>query len=79
MIGDVVHTDVYSPMSCMSLGGSKYYIYFIDECSGFMKITPIKAKSEVAGEFRRYLSWFERKTDGIIKKLHRDNCGGYVA
>ena len=52
MVRDVVHSDVCGPMSCMSLGGSKYHVSFINECSGFMKITPIKAKSAVAGEFQ---------------------------
>ena len=79
VVGDVVHSDVCGPMSCMSLGGSKYYVYFIDEFSGFMKTTPINATSAVAGEFRRYLSWFERKTDRRIKKLHSENGGENVA
>ena len=70
VVGDVVHSDVCGPMSCMSLGGSKYYVSFIDECSCFMKITPIKAKSAAAGEFRRHLSWFERKTDRRIKNVN---------
>ena len=45
----------------------------------FYENNPIKAKSAVAGEFRRYLSWFERNPYRSIKKLHSDNGGEYVA
>ncbi|GJR65252.1 retrovirus-related pol polyprotein from transposon TNT 1-94 [Tanacetum coccineum] len=30
---ELVHTDVYGPISVASIGGSRYYVTFIDDCS----------------------------------------------
>lgn len=77
--GAVIHSDVCGPMSEQSLGGSKYFTTFIDEYSGFIYVVPIKQKSDVLGEFRKFLVWFERKFDCVIKRLHSDGGGEYVA
>lgn len=78
-IGEVVHSDVCGPMSCSSLGGSLYYVSFIDECSGFLRIAPIQRKSAAASEFKKFLAWLECRADCTLKRLHSDNGGEYVA
>ena len=74
-----MHSDVCGPISCASLGGSRYYVSFVDETSGFIRIVPIARKSQVADEFRRYVSWFERRAECTVKLLQSDNGGEYIA
>lgn len=66
-------------MSQVSLSGSRYYVSYIDEYSGFIRILPITRKSQVKEPFERYLAWAERKFNCKIKRLHRDNGGEYVS
>ena len=78
-VGDFNDSDVCGPMSQASLGGSRYYVSFIDEYSGFIRILPITRKSQVRETFERYLAWTERKFNCKIKRLHSDNGGEYVS
>ena len=50
--GAVIHSDVCGPMPVPSLGGSLYFVCFIDEYSGYIAVYPIKKKSDVAEQFR---------------------------
>lgn len=78
-VGGCIHTDVCGPMSIPSLGGSRYFVTFIDEYSNFVNVRFIEKKSEVASEFRSFKAWFERKFDCAIKRLHTDGGGEYIA
>lgn len=78
-VGDVVHSDVCGPMACASVGGSKYCVTFIDEHSGYIHVVPIKLKSDVAAAFRKFHLWFERKFGCVVKCLHSDGGGEYLA
>lgn len=73
--GEVIHSDVSGRISTKSLGGSEYFVTFIDECSGYVTVVPIVRKSDVLREFRKYQAWLERRYDCTIKRLHCD-CGG---
>ena len=42
---ELVHSDVFGPMSMPSLGGSRYYVPLIDDFSGMTWIYFIKKKS----------------------------------
>ena len=44
-----------------SMGGSKYYVTFIDEYSRYIVVVPIKAKDEVLEVLKKFHPWFERK------------------
>ena len=78
-MGKVVHSDVCGPMSCTSVGGAHYFVSFVDECSGFMRINPMKAKSEVQYHFKKFLVRIERRSGCTVKRLHRDNGEAYTA
>ena len=65
-------------MSVASFSGANYFVSFIDECSGYIVILPIAQKSDVAGKFRSFLAWYERKFDCSVKRLHSDGGGKYT-
>lgn len=76
--GAVIHSDVSGKMSTRSIGGSMYYVTFIDEFSRYITVVPITTKGEVLQQFKKFHVWFERKYDCRIKTLHCDGGGEYV-
>lgn len=77
-VGQVIHSDLCGPMSELSLGGILYFTTFIDECSGWIYVAAVRNKSEVFAEFRKFMVWFERRFDCVIKRLHSDGGGKYL-
>jgi hypothetical protein len=75
----LVHSDVFGPVSVPSLGKSMYYVSFIDDFSRNTWIYFLKKKSEVFDRFKELKSLVENQTKKIIKVLRTDNgrefCG----
>ena len=44
---ELVHTDVYGPMQTRSLGGSYYFLLFIDVCTRYTWVYFLRKKSDV--------------------------------
>lgn len=78
-VGEVIHSDVCGPISCPSLGGNLYFVTFIDEHSGYIRVEYIRRKSEVAGKFCLFHAWLERKFNCVLKRLRSDGGGEYQA
>ncbi len=47
------HSDVCGPMSVNSLSGTKYYVFFIDDFSGYQFVFCIKNKTKVIKCFKK--------------------------
>ena len=54
---DLVHTDLWGPSPVASLGGSRYYITFIDDCSRKVWVYFLKNKSDVLDTFKGGKPW----------------------
>lgn len=76
--GATIHSDICGLMSEKSLGGSKYYVSFIDEYSGHVTIVPILQKSEVTIRLEEYIAYVERNHGITVKQLQSDNGGEYI-
>jgi hypothetical protein len=74
----LVHTDVCGPLPT-SIGGSRYYVSFTDDCSRFTHLYFIRQKSEVFEKFKEYKLVVEKQTGKIIKTLHSDGGGEYIS
>jgi transposase InsO family protein len=74
---DLVHTDVYGPMSRASLSGPEYYITFIDDYSRKTWIYFLKTKSEVFKRFQEFKALVANQTGKWIKVLRSNNEGEY--
>ena len=48
---EVIHSDVWGPSPTVSINGFRYYVSFIDECTRFTWIFPMKNKGEVYSIF----------------------------
>jgi hypothetical protein len=72
---ELVHSDVFGPVTVPSLGGSLYYVSFIDDFSRKTWIYFLRKKSEVFEKFKEFKALVENQTDKKIKVLRTDNGG----
>jgi hypothetical protein len=73
-IGELIHTDIAGPMSIESRGGSKYYIVFVDQKTGYTWTYFMKSKSEVPLKIEEFLKNLKSITGGeaSVKVLRSD-------
>jgi hypothetical protein len=60
------------------LGGSKYFLTFIDDFSCFLWIYTIQSKDEVFGKFKEFKSLVENQSEKKIKCIKTDHGGEYI-
>ena len=73
----LVHGDVFGPVSVPSLGGSRYYVSFVDDFSKMTWIYFLKKKSKVFERFLEFKAIVENQADRKIKVLRTDNGGEF--
>ena len=66
---DLVHTDLYEPISTSARGGYEYFITFIDDYSRYRYIYLMRHKSEAFEKFKEYKTEVEKHQGKIIKSL----------
>ena len=72
---DVIHSYVCGPMQVDTLGGSRYFVLFIDELTRKAWIYLLKRKGEVLDVFKKFKNMVERQCGQKIKKLRSDGGG----
>ncbi|KAE8685445.1 hypothetical protein F3Y22_tig00111098pilonHSYRG00167 [Hibiscus syriacus] len=75
---DYVHSDVWGPCTTSSLGGSRYYVTFIDDFSRKVWVYFLKQKYEVFEKFKLWKAEVENQTGRKIKCLRSDNGTEYT-
>jgi hypothetical protein len=73
----LVHSDVFGPVSVPSLGKSMYYVSFIDDFSRKTWIYFLKKKSEFFDRFKEFKALVENQSEKQIKVLTIDNSGEF--
>jgi len=76
---ELVHTDVWGPTPVNSLGGSSYFVTFIDDSTRKVWVYFLKHKSDVFTVFKKWLAMVENETGLRLKCLRSDNGGEYCA
>ena len=76
---ELVHSDVCGPFRISSIGGSWYYVLFIDDCTRLLVVYPIAKKSDVLDCFLTYKAWAEAATGKKLRALRTDGGGEYVS
>ncbi|KAK8934286.1 hypothetical protein KSP39_PZI015019 [Platanthera zijinensis] len=76
---DYVHTDVWGPTKTTSLGGSQYFVSFIDDFSRYVWVYTLKHKSEVLEKFIIWKKLVENQTGKRIRYIRSDNGGEYTS
>ena len=75
----IVHSDLCGPMESVSLGGSKYFVTFIDYLTRCCKVYFLEHKSEVFEAFKQYEAEMTNATQQQIQILRSDNGGEYCS
>ncbi|CAG4978543.1 unnamed protein product [Colias eurytheme] len=70
---DIVHTDICGPMENVSIGGSRYFLLFVDDCSRMVFVYFLKHKNEALKCFKEFKAQVENQTKKTIKVLRSDN------
>ncbi|CAH2109147.1 unnamed protein product [Euphydryas editha] len=75
----LVHSDICGPFNNVSIGGSRYYILFVDDYSRMIYIYFLKNKSAALDCFKIYKTVVENQLNKKIKKLRTDNGKEYCS
>lgn len=76
---EIIHADVGGPMENQSIGGSKYYVLFVDDYSKMAFVYFMKAKNEVFKYFQEFQCMVEKQKDKKVKVLRTDNGGEFCS
>ncbi|KAK0594583.1 hypothetical protein LWI29_036706 [Acer saccharum] len=74
---ELVHTDVWGPMSTPSNGNNRYFILFIDDFTRMTWVFFMRQKSEVFTIFKKFKSFVEKQSGNYIKILRSDRGKEY--
>ena len=74
-----MHTNVWGPTQVSSLGGSKYYVTFIDDATRKTWVYCIQKKFDVLNTFKKWKDLVENETGKKLKCLRSDNGGEYFS
>lgn len=69
----LIHTDLVGPTKTQSLGGSSYYLLFIDDATGYCWIFFLKFKLEAFKYFMKFKTSAENQANTTIKIFKSDN------
>ncbi len=80
---EIIHTDVWGPATSPGKDGYKsrrlkYFVTFIDEFSGHVKVKCMKSKSEVPGHLKENVTLMENQLDKRVKQIKCDNGTEYI-
>ena len=76
---ELVHSDVCGPMSVASVGGSFYFITFVDDYSRYVWVYIIRKKGQAIDKFKEFIALSENTTGKRIKRFRSDNGGEYFS
>ena len=89
---ELIHSDVCGPFHVDSVGGSRYFVTFVDDYSRYVTVYTLTAKSEAFDKFVDFVIMSENKFGveiqnfelegelGVkLKKFRSDGGGEYVS
>ena len=75
---DIVHTDLWGPLSVPSQG-FRYFASFIDDATRYSYVTFLQNKSDLLDAFKSYKALVENYCERKIKAVVCDNGGEYTS
>ena len=73
----LVHSNVYSPLSVQARGGYEYFVTFIDDYSRYGYVYLMHKKSETFGKFKELMEEAEKQLGKSLKTLRSYRGGEY--
>ncbi|XP_073102006.1 uncharacterized protein [Elaeis guineensis] len=75
----LIHTDIYGPITPASFGGRHYFLTFIDDFSRKIWVYHLKEKCDALETFKRFKALVENQTRCKIKALRSDRRGKFTS
>ena len=77
-IFDLIHSDVWRPSSVSSIGGSRYFVVFVDDYSRYSWIFNMKYHSELLQVYSNFAKMVETQFSKRIQIFRSDNALEYT-
>jgi len=74
---NLVHSDIWGPAPTPTMGGSRYFVLFIDDYSRFTWIYMMKNRQELPQIYINFAKMIQTQFSKVIKVLRRDNAMEY--
>ena len=74
----LVHSNVYDPLSVQARGGYEYFVTFIDDYSRYGYVYLMHKKSETFGKFKEFMAEGEKQLGKSLKTFRSDRGGEYL-
>jgi transposase InsO family protein len=74
---DLIHSDIWEPSSVPTVGGSRYFVIFVDNFSRYTLIYLMKNRSEVFTIYRDFAKMVQTQYSKTIKVFRSDNAREY--
>ena len=65
----LIHSDVYGPLSLQDRGGYEYFVTFIDNYSRYSYVYLMHKKSETFGKFKEFMAEAKKQLGRSLKTL----------
>ena len=76
---DLVYSDVCGPLEVQSVGGSRYFITYVDDHSNWVVVFTMRNKSEAFAKYKLYEQFAQTHTGREVKVLRTDRGGEYLS
>lgn len=73
-----MHADICGPMETNSIGGSRYFLLFVDDKSRMVFVYFLKTKDQALDKFMAFKNMSEKQTGKQIKILRTDNWSSAI-
>ena len=77
-IFELIHSDIWGPSFVASIGGSRYFVIFIDDYSCYSWIFPMKSHSQILPIYSNFAKMVETQFSKCIKTFCSDNALKYT-
>ncbi|KAL6269518.1 hypothetical protein ACE6H2_026429 [Prunus campanulata] len=74
-----IHSDVWGPSRMKSIDGFRFYVIFVDECTGYTWFYPLYNKSEVYATFLKFHAMLVTQFTASVKCLQSDGGGEFTS
>ncbi|KAL6191367.1 hypothetical protein ACLB2K_037758 [Fragaria x ananassa] len=75
---EIIHSNVWGPAPYLSIDGFKYFVLFIDDCTRFTSIFPMKNKYEVFPYFKSMCALIATQFSAKVKCFRSDGGGEFM-
>lgn len=75
---DLLHVDVCGPFPVSSVGGNKYVLVIVDDCSRRTSVYFMKSKGEATDLLKTHIRAAENQTGLVVRRVRTDNGREFV-